>query len=79
MFFFKKIASYAYPVSNIIYNQESQFLLIGSGTATSYSPLNTKFSVKYFNIESIQFQVFETISKVMPKNTNQAEKKQDKF
>ena len=33
-----------------ICNEESQSLLVGSGTATIYSPSNTKFSLKYFNI-----------------------------
>ena len=34
-----------------VYNQESQFLRVGSGTATTYSSSNTKFSVKYFNLK----------------------------
>ena len=36
------------PVPSIVYNQKSQFLLIGSGTATTYSRSNTIFSLKYF-------------------------------
>ena len=31
-----------------VYNQESQVLLVGSGATTTYSPSNTKFSLKYF-------------------------------
>ena len=33
-----------------VYNQKSHFLLVVSETATTYSPSNTKFSFKYFDI-----------------------------
>ena len=36
------------PVPSIVYNQKSQFILIGSETATTYSRSNTIFSLKYF-------------------------------
>ena len=38
------------PVPRIVYNQQTYFLLVGSGTTTAYSPSNIKFSLKYFNI-----------------------------
>ena len=54
----------------------SHFLRAGSGTTITYSPSNTKFSIKYLNISQNQQKLFqlETISMVMPKNTNKTEK-----
>ena len=47
---FPKKVWYAYSVSRTVYNKESQFLLVVSGTRTTYSHWNTKFSLKYFDL-----------------------------
>ena len=40
-----------YPVSSTIYNQKkNHFMLVSCGTTTTYSSLNTKFLLTYFNI-----------------------------
>ena len=41
-----------YPVSSTIYNQKKKnnFMLVSCGTTTTYSSLNTKFLLTYFNI-----------------------------
>ena len=36
--------------ASYIYNQKSHFLQVGPGTTTTYSPSNTKFPLKYFNV-----------------------------
>ena len=36
--------------TSTVYNQKSYFLLVASGTTATYSPSNTRFSLKYFNI-----------------------------
>ena len=40
MVFLKKVW-FAWPVSSIVYNRKSHFLLVGSGTTTIYNLLNT--------------------------------------
>ena len=63
--FFEKVG-YGWPVTRTVYNQKSHFLLVGFVTAAIYSPLNTKFSFKFFHI----LFLFQTTSIVMPKNIN---------
>ena len=45
-----------------VYNQKSNFLLVGSGTTTTYSPSNTEFSfIKVFQyiLKSIKTFLFQ--------------------
>ena len=37
-------------LASTAYNQKSHFLLVCFGTATTYSPLNKKISLNYFNV-----------------------------
>ena len=55
--FLKKVW-YAQSVPPTVYNQKYYFLLVGSGTATTYSPSIAKFSLKYFNISQNQKKRF---------------------
>ena len=45
-----RMQMYSGFVSSTVYNQKGHFLLVGSGTTTTYSPSNTKFYLNYFNI-----------------------------
>ena len=43
--FLKRLIYIGLVVGHTVYNLESQLLLVGSGTATIYSPSNTKFTL----------------------------------
>ena len=51
---FRKKVWHAEPVPCTRYNQESQFLLFGCGTIATYSPSDTKYSSKYFNVYDLK-------------------------
>ena len=48
----------ASPVSSTDYNQKIHFLLIGFGTTIIHNTLNTKVSIKFFNISSNHWKLF---------------------
>ena len=47
---FRKKVGHAELVPCTWYNQESQSLLVGCGSIATYSPSDTKYSSKYFNV-----------------------------
>ena len=51
--FFKKV-SYAWPASSTVYNPKGCFLIVISGTTSICSPLNTKDSMQYFILKSLE-------------------------
>ena len=64
-----------------VYNQKSHFLLVGSGTTTTYGTSNTKFVNKVFQytLKSPETLLTQTISAVMSRNTNKVEKSGTNF
>ena len=67
--FFKKKVWYIYPVPRTVYNQDSHFLLVGSGTITTYSPsykkiFNVVFQYILKSIESFLIQNYSNAKNI---------------
>ena len=59
-----------------VYNQKSHFLPVGSGTTTTYSPSNTKFSLQCIlkSIKTFLIQSYFYSNIVILKNTKKTKK-----